>query len=344
MTPRFTSTELLNLGPPPRLASLGFETIVGEAKARLVTDFAAIGINYDVGGLETDPAIVLTQSAAYRELLTRAAIDDAVAGTYLGSAVGASLDARAADYGVVRRAEPHTIPEAAPANRPPAIPPQWAWNAATARWVEDDEMLRLRARLSWEALSVAGPAGAYVFHALGAHPGVRSAVAYGPESGHVEPGEVLVVIMGHAGVPTTQMVDSVAEVLDAAEVQYATGSPVARPVRDEQSIRPLGARVIVKAAALVSATITATLYIRPGTEQSVISATARARIEAYLARRRDIGLEVPRSAIIAAVHVADAAGLPVIEEVLLSAPTEDLVPTHTQVINVTAINLTVEVR
>lgn len=205
MSYRFASPELLRLGPPPPLAAKDFETLNAQSMDDLIARFNAVGISYDVQNLETAPAVILTQSAAYRDMLRRQAIDDAVAQTYLGSATGEHLDQRAADYGVVRR----------------VVQYEDAYSG-TPEIREDDDSLRIRAHLAWEALSVAGPLGAYVFHALDAHPGVFDALAYGPESGHVEAGEVLVVIQSRAanGLATTGMVDAVAERLDAREVRH----------------------------------------------------------------------------------------------------------------------------
>ncbi len=261
MSSRFSSPELLNLGPPPDLASRPYETLLIETKAKIVVDMAAIGITYDVANLETDPIIVVAQSDVYRDLLRRRAIDDAIAQTYLGSAAGPYLDVRAADYGVLRRSLPHTLTEPAPVARPTTVPPAWTWDAVAALWKEDDTSLRTRARLSWEALSVAGPAGAYAFHAADAHPAVdgEGTVVIGPETDLVEPGEVLLVIQSNLGngVPSRAVLDTVAARLDAYRVTDGFGASTIRTVRDNQSV-PVdltGAKLRMRLAQVVGETV-----------------------------------------------------------------------------------------
>lgn len=346
MTSRFASPELLDLGPPPDIASQPYETLLAATKTKLVVDMDAIGITYDVANLLTDPLVIVAESAVYRDLGRRRAIDDAVTQTYLGSAAGAWLDQRAADYGVLRRSLAHTLDAPAPASRPTNVPPSWIWDATAALWREDDTSLRLRARLAWEALSVAGPPGAYVFHALSAHPFVLDAVVYGPESGFVEPGEVLVLIQGQGatGVPTTAMLESVAARLDAYEIINAAGYSTIRPVRDEQSVRPLGARVTVKAPRAITFSVEATLFVSPGTDLAVIRTAATARLNAYLESRRRISREIPMSGLYAALHMVGPDGIPIIDEVNLAAPTADVIPAYDEIATVGPVTVNVVVR
>lgn len=346
MTGRFAAPELLALGRPPSLAASPYEDLLEASRMRLVSGMAAAGINYDVSRLETDPAMIVTEEGVYRTFLRRQSIDDAVAQTYLGSATGGHLDQRAADYGVLRRSLPHALEAAPPVARPLAVPPAWSWDATVSLWREDDDSLRLRARLAWEALSVAGPAGAYIFHALDAHPSVFDAVVYGPESGHVEPGEVLVVLQSStvSGIPTLGMLETVAARLDAYELIDAAGVSTLRLARDAQSVRPLGARVTVAAPQPISFAVTATLYVSAGTDVAAIETVARERLVGYLASRRRIGREVPRSGLIAALHMVGPSGIPVIDEVTLTLPAADVLPEHNQLATVGVITILVAVR
>lgn len=336
---RFAAPALLNLRPPPDIASPGSDARYAAAKALLVQGMASIGIEYDVGELQTDPAIILLQRIHYVDDLRRRQMDDLVTQTYLGSASGSFLDARAADYGVLRRTLPHTLNTTPPTPRPASVPVSWYWDVTLALWVEDDASLRAMARLAWEALSVAGPRGAYAFHAGKAHPLVLpdATGVYGPEIGFVDPGEVLVVVQANTedGVPNANVINSVAAHLDAHEVIYSDGSTVFRTVRDEQSIRPLGARVIVQAVEPVAYSISAKLFLRSGPDAEAIRLTAVQRLQAYINSRKRVGVELPLTAIIAALHVADVNGLPVVEEVEITAPTQDIMPGHTQLAQVT---------
>lgn len=329
MSGRYAAPELLALGRPPTLASQTHEYLFSESVARLKQWMAERGVEFDADPLETDLSIILTESAVERDTLRRVQIDDAIAQTYLGSATGPMLDYRAADYGVLRRvwlvADPITdAPEV----------------------MEDDDSLRLRAQLAWEAQSTAGPGGAYVFHALDAHPDILDAAVYGPESGHVQPGEVLVLVQarGGTGIPSTGIIDAVAAKIDAFEVLYANGVTALRTVRDEQSVRPLGARVTVASPQPSQFNIDATLYVAPGTDPVAIEANARERLAQYLESRRRIGREVPISGLHAALHMVGPAGIPVIDEVNLSAPAEDVIPAFDRIATVGTIAISVVTR
>lgn len=341
---RFAAPELLQLGRPPSLAMSPYETLLAASKANLVADMAAINITYDVGELETDPAIVVTQAAVYRDMLRRQEIDDAVANTFLGSAIGALLDQRAADYGVLRRVVFATDPTLAlePVEDRPAS--DWTFLTSPARWAEPDESLRTRARLAWEALSTAGPAGAYVFHALDADPDVLDAVAYGPETGHVGPGEALIVVQSRSatGLPTAETLDVIAARLDAYEVIYSNGARVVRPVRDDQSARPLGVRVTVASCQPIYYTSTATLFVRPDGDREALRLIAEERLAIYQERRRRIGVRVSREGRIAVLGLADSSGLPVIEDVEFIE--NDVVPGHMEIAIPSTITITTEVR
>lgn len=313
-TGRFAAPELLQLGRPPALAAEPYQTLLQRSLAKAAEEFAAAGINWDVRNLSANPGAILSRVAAYRDELRRQAIDDVVAESYLGSATGISLDYRAADYGVVRR----VVQLADPVLNLPQI-------------LEDDESLRLRGRLAWEALSVAGPLGAYVFHALDAHPGVFDVNAIGPETGLVQPGEVLIVVQSRddAGIPSPGILDAIAARLDAYEVIYASGDISVRTARDEQSVRPLGARVTVAAARPLLYSTTATIFVGSYSDAETIRLAAVTNLLAYQESRRRIGREVPRSGRIAALHLTGADGLPVVEEVEVQE--DDLLPSHMQI-------------
>lgn len=327
MTFRFADVSLLDLGPPPDIASSAFETRLAEANNRFVIEMSKLGILYDVQNLETDPVVIQNQDAVYRDTLRRRAIDDAVAETYLGSARGLMLDQRAADYGVLRR----IVQFADPLTGEPEI-------------LEDDDSLRLRARLAWEGLSVAGPLGAYVFHALDAHPMAFDAMAYGPETDLVQPGEVLVVVQSRDenGAPSPGVVDAVAARLDAYETIYSDGSSALRPIRDEQSVRPLGARVTVMGARPRYYTVTATLYVPAQGDREVVRQAAVANLTAYMNSRRRIGRRVPKSGLEAALALVSPGGIPVVDDV--DVVEGDLIPSHTEIPVPGEVNVTVEVR
>ncbi len=348
MTYRFAAPDLLQLGSPPAVAARPYDDILADAINRLIASMEAAGIPYDTGILEGEPGRILLEAAAYRDMIRLLEVDAAVKRSYLTHATGAYLDARASDYGVLRRSLVHTADGAAPDVRPTNVPLLWYWDAATSLWMEDDESLRLRARLAWEALSVAGPAGAYAFHAADAHPAVDGAGTniIGPETGLVDPGEVLVVVQSNLGngVPTIEVLEAIANRLDAAELIDAAGVSTLIPVRQRQSVRPLGARVTVQACQPLAFNVVATLHLVAGPDPETIRLAAVARLTSYLSSRRRVGIEVPRSGIIAALHLSGSDGLPIADEVTLTTPASDVLPSHIQLASVGSITVTTELR
>ena len=93
---------LENLPNPDIIEQISFESIL----AALVEDarerFSAAGIDYDVGGLETDPVKIVLEAAAFRETLLRARINDAAKANLVLFARGTDLDHLAGFYDVTR--------------------------------------------------------------------------------------------------------------------------------------------------------------------------------------------------------------------------------------------------
>lgn len=327
MSYRYADPNLLRLGSPPELAKREIESLRADALANLIARFNAAGVAYDTGQIAAEPAYWYVSSAVTRDVQRRQEIDDAVAQTYLGSSTAAHLDQRAADYGVLRR-----------------IVQFEDTSSGTAQILEDDDSLRFRARMAWEALSVAGPSGAYVFHALDAHPHIFDAIALGPETGFVAPGEVLVVLQGRGEntVPTPAMVDAVAARLDAWAVVYGDGTTTMRPVRDRQSVRPLGARVTVAAARAATYSVTATLYVSPYADREAIRLAALANLAAYTDSRKRIWRRVPKSGLEAALALVRPDGVPIVDDV--DVVEDDIVISHREVPVPGEINVTVVAR
>lgn len=80
------------LQSPEIIKTLDYEAILTATKERLVVNFAAKGIDYDVVNLETDPAVIIAETKAYDELLMYAAINDAARSNLLFYATGGDLD------------------------------------------------------------------------------------------------------------------------------------------------------------------------------------------------------------------------------------------------------------
>lgn len=178
---------------------------------------------------------------------------------------------------------------------------------------EADTALRQRLQLAPHSFSVAGPELAYVFWARSADADVADATAVSPTPGLVV---VTVLSASGSGVPGSGVLAAVTEVL--------TGP-----------VRPLTDEVIVQAASLVPFAIEAQLTVFAGPDQSLILQTALDSLNAHLAAARKLGRDVTRSALIAALHVAN------VQKVELLSPVADLDIDASEIASVTAIDVTV---
>lgn len=140
-----TTTSVAGLPAPAIIETLDFEAILTAARDDLVSRFPAIGGVID---LESEPARKLLEVTAYREVLMRARINDAVRGTLIAYATGAMLDHLAAFYDVIRLAG------------------------------ETDDALRARVILAIAGRSPGGTADRYRYIALSSSALVKDAVVW----------------------------------------------------------------------------------------------------------------------------------------------------------------------
>lgn len=265
-----STITLSQLPQPDVIETLDFETILAERKAYCVSRYpadqqAAIAATLD---LESEPITKLLQENAYRELILRQRINEAAVANMLAWAKGADLDNLAANWNVQRL----TIQPGDPTATPP-VP----------EIKEDDAALSLRALMAWDGLSVAGPTGAYEYFALSADGKVADAKGSSPA-----PAEALVTILSTEGNGTA----------DAALIAKVTAA------LNGENVRPVADRLTVQSAGIINYTINAQLHIdSQGAEVDVILQAASDSLAAFINPRRRIGVEVPRSAIDAALHV-----------------------------------------
>ena len=265
-----STITLSQLPQPDVIEVLDFETILAERKAYFVSLYpadqqAAIAATL---ALESEPITKLLQENAYRELILRQRINDAAVANMLAWAKGSDLDNLVANWKVQR-----LIIQPGDDTANPPVP----------EIKEDDEALILRALMAWDGLSVAGPTGAYEYFALSADGKVADAKGSSPA-----PAEALVTILSTEG-------DGTADATLIANVTQALSHEDTRPVAD---------RLSVQSAGILHYTITAQLHISSqGAEADVILQAARDQLAAFINPRRRIGVEVPRSAIDAALHV-----------------------------------------
>lgn len=265
-----STITLSQLPQPDVIELLDYETILAERKAYLVSLYPAdqqASVTATLA-LESEPITKLLQENAYRELILRQRINDAAVANMLAWAKGSDLDNLVANWKVQR-----LIIQPRDDTATPPVP----------EIKEDDEALILRALMAWDGLSVAGPTGAYEFFALSADGKVADAKGSSPA-----PAEALVTILSTEG-------DGTADATLIANVTQALSHEDTRPVAD---------RLSVQSAGIIHYTITAKLHISSqGAEADVILQAARDQLAAFINPRRRIGVEVPRSAIDAALHV-----------------------------------------
>lgn len=233
-------------------------------------------------GLESEPLTKWLQRLAYHLVVERSDRNDSAHAVMLAYAQQSDLDQLAAFYGVQRL----TIVEA----DPEAIPP-------TEAVMEEDEDFRARIQMAPRGYSVAGPVGAYVFHAKSADGQVLDAAVSSPS-----PGWVVVSVLSRAGngVADQALLDKVNAAITAEDV------------------RPLTDYVQVKSAQIVPYMIKGQVFTLPGPDSSSVIQEGLRRLDTYAASMHRIGRSPTLSGIYAALHIEGVA------KVQLTAPAADI--------------------
>jgi len=189
--------NLAALPTPSAVQAFGFAALHDATIADAASRLQAAGIDYDVAALRGNPLNFVISSYAWREGLMRQRINEAVASTFLATAVeDADIELRAADVATVRADG------------------------------EKNASLKARAQLAWEALATGGTYERYKALALSAAPvDLADVVVYGHERAGVPIGEVWIYCLGEnaSGVARAEVV---------AAVQAACSDRAARPVND----------------------------------------------------------------------------------------------------------------
>lgn len=269
----YTAVDLSRLAAPNVVETLDYEAILADVIA------LAQSVMGDFTIQESDPATKLLEVFAYREQVLRQRINDAAKAVMVAYATGADLDNLAALFGVTRL----TLSEAD------------ADQGIEATY-ESDTDLRSRLVLAPEGYSVAGPEGAYVFHALSASSEVLDASASSST-----PGQVDVAILPRSGVSASDdLIQTVSDYLS------------------DETRRPLTDHVVVSAAEIVPYSITASITTFSGPDSSVVMAAAQSAIETYTTDSMRLGRNITLSGVYAALHTDG------VQKVELTAPTADI--------------------
>jgi len=287
--------DLSQLPRPNVIEALDFETLFSERKERLISLYPEEereAVRRTLG-FESEPIVKVLQESAYREMLLRQRVNEAAQAVMVAYAIGNDLEQLGANNNTPRL----TI---VPADAE-AIPP-------VEEVKESDADYRQRIPAAFEGMSVAGPTGAYEFHAQSADGKVADASAISPA-----PAEVTISVLSRDG-------DGTASPELLATVSAALNDEAVRPVAD---------RLTVQSAQIVNYQIDATLYVYPGPAIEPIMADAELRLKSYINEQRRLGRDIRLSAIYAALHTQG------VQRVELAAPLADVVLDRTQAANCT---------
>lgn len=325
MAGSFTSVDLSQIPAPVVVEVIDHETIVAD----MLADLRARDETF-TATVESDPAYKELEVTAYRETLMRQRVNDAARAVMVAYAEDGDLD----NLGALMNVKRLTLDPGDPLRN---IPPT----------MESNTDYRRRIVLAPEGFSVAGPEGAYVFHALSADADVLDASATGPKPDDIRaivsavmtannasaalvnamnaaldaavwPGEVLVTVLSRTG-------DGTASADLTAKVAASVNADNKRPMTDHVTVKP---------AQIVGYDIRATIYTFSGPDSSVVMTEARKRLDAYVAECHRLGRDVTLSAIYAACHVSG------VQRVELTSPTSNIVIDRTQAPFCRSIKLT----
>lgn len=293
--------DLSQLPAPDVVEVLDYETLLAERKATLISLYpaeqqAAIARTLS---LESEPIVKLLQENAYREVILRQRVNEAAQANMVAYASDGDLDQLGANNGVTRL----TLTPADDTTIPP-----------TPAVMESDDDFRLRVASAFEGLSVAGPTGAYEYHAKSADGRVADASAISPS-----PACVTVTVLSREG--NGEAPADLLAVVDAA--------------LNDEDVRPVADRVTVQSASIVNYAVEAVLYLYPGPEAEPVRAAAEKKLAAFVSAQARLGRDIRKSALYAALHVEG------VQRVELAQPAADVVLDKTQAAYCTGYSITV---
>lgn len=285
-----SAVNLALLPPPAIIDTLDYEAIFTRRKESFIALYPPAQ-QADIAAtlaLESEPITKALQENAYLEMLLRQRINNAAVACMLPWSTESDLDNLVANWDVFRL----VIQEGDPAATPP-VP----------TIMESDEALRERALLAWDGLSVAGPEKAYEYFARSADGRVSDAKAISPT-----PACVTVTVLSIEGDGSAS--DELLLIVNAAF--------------SGEDVTPCADRVTVQSAEILPYLIDAQLTIdATDAEAELILQTASDRLAAWVNPRLRLGVEVPRSAVDAVLHVPGVRRVDLIDWV-------DIVPTPEQ--------------
>lgn len=272
--------DLSTLPAPSVIESLSFETILAGCKTDFVTLYPDAATTVD---MESEPIVKLLQVMAYREVALRARYNDEARALLLAFATGTDLD----HIGTTYYQEARLV--VTPADED-AIPP-------VAAAMESDDAYRYRLALKPESYSVAGPRGAYEFHARSADGQIKSVSVSSPIQGTTQ-----VHVLTHTGngIPSAELIATVSTALNS------------------ESLRPLSEEVLVSAPTVIEYDLTVALTLFAGPSTELVTAAVQSALAQFASSHHMLETDIVLSAIDAAAHVTG------VKKVVIVSPAADI--------------------
>ncbi|MFN3440841.1 MAG: baseplate J/gp47 family protein [Rhizobium rosettiformans] len=285
-----TVIDLSQLPAPSAVETIDFEAIVSEIKSDFLARWDARRASdtslpaYDTLDLESDPVAILIQAVAYREILLRARFNDGIRQVLLAFATGSNLDHLGAYLEVERLAG------------------------------ETDDRYRRRIQLAPEALSTAGPEGAYIYHALTA-----VAALIDVSCVRSDDGEVTVTLLAGADIPQPS----------AAQIEAV------RVALEQTNVVPLTDTIIVQGPTVAETAVVVELTLYPGPDGALIKAEVEAALAQLKLVNSRLNQDLTRSAIYGRAHREG------VQAVRILAPSEDIKVTKSGYVRITGTTVTI---
>ncbi|WP_319498081.1 baseplate J/gp47 family protein [uncultured Cohaesibacter sp.] len=328
---KFVSPDLSALGDLP-LETVAFEDERSRRMALLAAAFAANDIDFDETAIEHNPVNrSVARAGAYNDIHILERINEAISKLSIVTDNGAALEHIAATYYGISRL---TVTD-----------------EDGNQTDEDLESFRDRILLAPEAFSVAGPEGAYAFHALelDGEADVVDVAVYGHEDGAVYSAAMLFADAFTAGLREVAfdgredgdpVMPSEVLIVPLPAIDYgATDQSLLDRVFaavTAKDVRPIGDCVRIEAPEIVDYSVEMVLHYAPGADVEPLLDAVRAALETYVAKRRRVGVVAELFGIAGQGYITG------VESVTLTSPVANVGGGRKQVPNCTAISVTAE--
>ncbi len=307
MSSVYSAINLDGLPTPTVLEEIAPEVVLQQMRAELSACFADDHPIQQTLTLESEPINKVLEVWAYQYSIKTMEENRKARALMLAFATDSDLDHIGVTYYRLQR-------KLLQAQDPNAIPPKPAI-------YEDDEAYRYRLALSVEAMTMAGSAGSYEFHALSASNEVFNVNVDSPE-----PTEVDVYLAGQ--------IDG--DVLQQKGKTVGVSSQAVQDVYDvltADDVRPLTDLVRVHSAKAKAYQIKAVVYVKSGISPQLILDKGLADLRAYLSANFKPNARVDTSKIIGALDVIGVSRIDLIE------PKNDVISKVGEVAHCTDFNI-----